>query len=896
MSSIETYSGNPLLKKANVNIEYTAKQIDEYIKCSKDPVYFAKTYVKIVSVDEGLVPFKMYKFQEKLIRNFHKNRFNICKMPRQCGKALALDTPIPTPLGWTTMGDLKVGDTILSPSGKSIRVLTKTEPMYNHRCYKIHFDNGDEIVADAEHLWEVNSTYWRAGKKILTTEDIVRKYKNKKTNTRGNGVQGSYYIEINKPLETFYNEELPIDPYLLGVWLGDGNSYDARITAHIDDYEFYKNEFDIGHCTITNNCCRFRPSDLHSKLNQESLIGNKHIPQKYLRASYESRVELLRGLMDTDGSVRPNTRGFEFYQKNYDLVLQIVELLSSLGIKSRVRGKLINGCVYYTVSFTTTEQVFKLPRKLNLISSSHPTRPQNFRIYIQKIEEVDSVPVACISVNSEDKLFLCGKTFIPTHNSTTAISYLMHYIIFNDNSNIALLANKAQTAKDLLGRLQLAYENLPKWLQQGVKIWNKASLELDNGSKIIASSTSGSAIRGGSYNIIFLDEFAFIPNQISDEFFSSVYPTITSGKSTKVIMVSTPKGMNSFYKFWTDAIRGKNEYFPTEVHWSEVPGRDEKWKQQTIANTSQEQWEQEFECSFLGSVDTLVSSAKLQCLVYNDPITRSEGLDVYEKPLADHNYMITVDVSEGTGKDYHAFVVIDITNIPYKLVAKYRNNELKPMLLPDIIYKVANSYNKAFVLIEIASVGDQVAKDLMFDLEYENLLMCSMRGRAGQLVGQGFSGKTSQLGIKMSKQVKRVGCSNLKTIIEDDKLIINDFDIISELTTFVAKNNSFEGEVGTNDDLSMCLVIFSWLIVQDYFKEMTNNDIRKRIYQEQKDQIEQDMSPFGFINDGISNEDEVIVEKETGDLWLISDGNNNNPIEVWNLDEYGDMSYMWDYR
>jgi hypothetical protein len=258
--------------------------------------------------------------------------------------------------------------------------------------------------------------------------------------------------------------------------------------------------------------------------------------------------------------------------------------------------------------------------------------------------------------------------------------------------------------------------------------------------------------------------------------------------------------------------------------------------------------------------------------------------------------MITVDVSEGTGKDYHAFVVIDITTIPYKVVAKYKNNELKPMLLSDIIYKVANSYNKAYVLIEIASVGDQVAKDLQFDLEYENLLMCSMRGRAGQMVGQGFSGKTSQLGIKMSKQVKRVGCSNLKTIIEDDKLIINDFDIISELTTFVSKNNSFEGEVGTNDDLCMCLVIFSWLIVQAYFKEMTNNDIRKRIYEDQKDQIEQDMAPFGFINDGVNDEEKEFIEKGTGDYWILADENKNLPMEVWNLDEYGDMSYMWDYR
>lgn len=482
-----------------------------------------------------------------------------------------------------------------------------------------------------------------------------------------------------------------------------------------------------------------------------------------------------------------------------------------------------------------------------------------------------------------------------TGKSTTCVSYLLHYIIFNDNVNIAILANKAQTAKDLLGRLQLAYEYLPKWMQHGVKIWNKASLELDNGSKILAASTSASAVRGGSYNIIFLDEFAFIPNQIADDFFSSVYPTITSGQNTKVIMVSTPKGMNAFYKFWTDAEKGRNEYIPTEVHWSEVPGRDQKWKEQTISNTSKEQFQQEFECDFLGSSDTLISASKLKTLVYDDPIERSKGLDVYEKPKKDHNYLMTVDVSRGTEKDYHAFILFDVTTIPYTIVSKYKNNELKPMLYPDIIHRIATAYNNSYVLIEVNDIGEQIAKELHFDLEYDNILMCSMRGRAGQLVGQGFSGKKSQLGIKMSKQVKRVGCSNLKSVIEDDKLLIRDYDIISELTTFISKNQSFEAEQGCNDDLAMCLVIFAWLIVQPYFKEMTNNDVRKRMYEEQKNQIEQDMSPFGFILDGMSD-DEVFVEKETGDHWLVASSTTNSGMESWNLDEYGDVSYMWDYR
>jgi hypothetical protein len=300
-------------------------------------------------------------------------------------------------------------------------------------------------------------------------------------------------------------------------------------------------------------------------------------------------------------------------------------------------------------------------------------------------------------------------------------------------------------------------------------------------------------------------------------------------------------------------------------------------------------------CDFLGSSDTLISGYKLKSLIYEDPIKSNNGLSVYEDPKKNKDYLITVDVSRGTEKDYHAFIVFDVTTIPYKIVAKYKNNELKPMLYPDVIYKAATTYNNAYVLVEVNDIGEQIAKELQFDLEYDNLLMCAMRGRAGQLVGQGFSGKKSQLGIKMSKQVKRIGCSNLKSIIEDDKLIINDYDIISELTTFISKNQSFEAEEGCNDDLAMCLVIFSWLIVQPYFKEMTNNDVRKRMYEEQKDQIEQDMAPFGFILDGLNDED-VEIDKDTGDIWLNVNSNTQSELESWNLDEYGDISHMWNYN
>ena len=465
-----------------------------------------------------------------------------------------------------------------------------------------------------------------------------------------------------------------------------------------------------------------------------------------------------------------------------------------------------------------------------------------------------------------------------TGKSTTVVSFLLHYAVFNDNVNIGILANKAATARELLDRLQTAYENLPKWMQQGIISWNKGSLELENGSKILAASTSASAVRGMSFNILFLDEFAFVPNHIADSFFASVYPTITSGKSTKVIIVSTPHGMNHFYRMWHDAEKGKNEYIPTDVHWSEVPGRDSAWKSQTIANTSEQQFKVEFECEFLGSVDTLIAPSKLKSLAYDHPLKRSAGLDVHEDVKVNHDYVITVDVARGVGNDYSAFTVIDITTFPHKVVAKYRNNEIKPMLFPSIIVDVAKNYNDSYILCEVNDVGDQVASIIHYDLEYNNLLMCSMRGRAGQIVGQGFSGKKTQLGVKMSKTVKKVGCLNLKTMIEENKLLINDYEIIAELTTFIQKHNSFEAEEGCNDDLAMCLVIYSWLVAQDYFKELTDQDVRKRIYEEQRNQIEQDMAPFGFIVDGLD-----------GNSFVDSDGDR------WFTDEYGDRSYMWEY-
>ena len=468
--------------------------------------------------------------------------------------------------------------------------------------------------------------------------------------------------------------------------------------------------------------------------------------------------------------------------------------------------------------------------------------------------------------------------------SVTVTAYLIHQAIFRDNINIAILANKRETSYELMAKLQTSYENLPKWLQQGILAWNKGSIELENGSRITASSTSSSAVRGFSYNIVMLDEFAFVPTNIADEFFSSVYPTISSGKSTKVIIVSTPNGLNHFYKLWNDADKGRNSYNNIEAHWSEVPGRDARWKEETIANTSEQQFQQEFECDFLGSAGSLISASKLKALVFEDPITSSGGLDVYEKPLQGHEYLMTVDVSRGMKLDYSAFILVDITSYPHRLVAKYRSNTIKPMLFPDIITKTCKEYNKAWILCEVNDIGDQVASIIFYDMEYENLLMTSMRGRAGQVLGHGFSGGKTQLGLKMAKAPKKLGCSNLKQMVESDKVIFKDFQIINELTTFVEKRDTFSAEDGCHDDLVMCMVIYAWAVAQDYFREMTDQSVREEMYEEDKESIESDMAPFGFITSS-NDEEEVIVDREDGLVWTNHES----------FDEYGTSMGNWQY-
>ena len=448
--------------------------------------------------------------------------------------------------------------------------------------------------------------------------------------------------------------------------------------------------------------------------------------------------------------------------------------------------------------------------------------------------------------------------------TTTSVAYLLHYILFNEMATVAILANKSATAREIMGRLQLAFEYLPRFLQQGVKEWNKGSIELANGSRCLADSTSGSSVRGKTFNVVFLDEFAFVPNNIAEQFFNSTYPTISSGNTTKVIIVSTPNGLNLFYKMWSMAVEKKSDYKPIEIHWSMVPGRTQEWKEQVIRNTSEDQFRQEFECEFIGSTNTLIHPSKIRALVFKNPIARDGDLHIFEQPIAGRTYVLVADVAEGQGLDYSTFSIIDVTEIPYKQVAKYKNNKISPLLFPTVLYTAAVKYNEAFILVEINSIGLQVADILHNELAYENLIKVrNGKNKAGQQATPGFT-KQMQFGLKTSVQTKKIGCANLKSLIENDKLIVNDEDTIMELTTFSAHKQSFAAEEGNNDDLVMTLVNFGWLTAQKYFKESVNTDIRRTLQEEQLQIMDQDIVPFGIIDNGIDNQGEVM----DGDVWV----------------------------
>lgn len=460
--------------------------------------------------------------------------------------------------------------------------------------------------------------------------------------------------------------------------------------------------------------------------------------------------------------------------------------------------------------------------------------------------------------------------------TTTTVGYILWYILFNEMKTCALLANKERTAREILSRVKLAYENLPIWMQQGVVEWNKGSIDLENGSKVVAASTSSSAIRGTTINLLYLDEFAFVPNNIADEFFSAVYPTISSGTTSKIIISSTPNGMNHFYKICTEAKQERNGFKLIEVDWRKVPGRDEKWAEDQRATLGEDKFLQEMEGEFLGSAGTLISTTALKSLAFIDSLKKIlGGLDIYREADPKRNYVLVADTARGTGLDYSAFVVVDIDEVPYRIVAKYRNNVISPMLFPNIIVQAAKYYNNAFLLIENNDAGGQVADTILNDLDYDNMFYTEEVRGTTQL-NQRFGAIT---GVRTTKKVKRLGCNALKSLVESQKIIIEDYDIINELATFILKRDSYQADDGCNDDLAMCLVLFSWMTTQPFFRDLTNTDIRQKLFDEKIRQLEEEMLPFPTNSDQVKEEEKYIVEG--GIAWEVSKDWNSDKIRFY---------------
>ena len=455
--------------------------------------------------------------------------------------------------------------------------------------------------------------------------------------------------------------------------------------------------------------------------------------------------------------------------------------------------------------------------------------------------------------------------------TTTAAAYILWYTIFQEAKSVAILANKSSTAREIMSRYQLMYENLPMWMQQGVKTWNKGDVELENGSKVFTSATTASGIRGKSVNMLYIDEAAIIPNNIAEAFFTAVYPVISAGQTTKILITSTPLGYNHFWKFWNDAQNKRNDFVPMFIPYWEIPGRNEAWAEEQRRQLGDLKYNQEVLCKFLGSALTLIRSDIIEQMSYDDPIYSKEGLDLYEMAEKGHSYVMVADTAKGVGGDYSAFVIVDVTEVPYKMVGKYRDNSIAPMLYPSVIYRLAKEFNDAYVLIEVNS-SEQVAHILYSEYEYENILFVQ-RDAKGQRISGGFAGAgKTQLGVNTDRKVKRIGCFNFKSLLEEKKLLIPDADVISEISTFIESKGSYAADEGYHDDLVMPLVLFGWLTTNSYFREITDVNLREIMYQQKIKQIEEEMLPVGFINDG--QQEETFID--SGDVWS---GYNSNSEE-----------------
>lgn len=842
-------------KKAHSKLKYTQEQLTEFAKCADPktgPMYFLTNFFYIQTVKFGQVLYKPYDYQKELIDSYVNHRFSINLLSRQTGKALDISTSILTPYGFKPLEDINVGDTIYGPDGKETIVTFATETMHDHNCYRVTFDTGDEIIADQDHIWTVGSGNWAHGKnpfRNLTTKELIEEVN--KVNKP--------FIPMTDPLQGI-EKELPMDPYLLGVWIGDGGTKDARVTTHIDDLSTYEQ------AGIVENVCNYSlkyPTIRHFRiaggqhlLKEANVYGNKHIPAEYFTASFDQRLALLQGLMDTDGSIDKRCGRCEFYQKDEELIDQVRTLLSTLGIKSRKNFKTIKsgsyeGNRYWTIGFKTDLPVFRLERKLKYISSHK--HPKNKKQYIYSIEPVESVPVKCIQVDNADHLFLAGPTLVPTHNTTTAAGYILWYAMFRPDSTILIAAHKYSGVQEIMQRIRYAYELCPDHIRAGVTSYNKGSIDFDNGSRIVAQATTENTGRGMTISLLYLDEFAFVRPSIAKEFWTSIRPTLATGGSA--IITSTPNSdEDEFSLIWKGANKtedefgntrpggvGENGFYAYSADWRRHPDRDEAWAAEERAAIGDERFRREHENEFLIFDETLINATTLIDMEGVDPIRKTGQVRWYAEPKPGMIYTVALDPSLGTGGDPAAIQVFEANTT--KQIAEWKHNKttvpMQVKLMAEIIKEIAEkiqSTTSVYYSVENNTLGEAALISLE---EYgeENIPGVFLSEPKIKAAG---NERRYRKGFNTTNKKKLSACSKLKILVENKKMTIYSKPLIAELKSFVATGAGYEAKQGDTDDLvsASLLTVRMLHVLKDYHKELTQN------YRDYGDEV---VEPMPFI-------------------------------------------------
>ncbi len=835
---------NPKLPKAHQQIEYTQEQLDELERCSRDPIYCIKNYFRIQHPTRGAIPYDLYEFQEDLVRLYHScltgveyipdnvvtdncpsvSKNAIVTVGRQAGKCIRIDTPIPTPTGFTNMGDLKVGDYVLDANGKPTKVTSATETMYDHECYRVVFDTGEVIIADADHLWEVRDVRTQTDKKILTTKQMASKnYVNHKNEAR-------FTVKVAKPLD-LPDVDLPMDPYVLGCWLGDGSSGDAVITNHLEDkfiIEEIKKHYPVTkvldhYKSEGTKMYSFREIQPNGRTFRDDLkllgvFNNKHIPMMYLRASYAQRLALLQGIMDTDGTCNKNGE-LELTMTRKELTEDIRELIASLGQKPSFATRDITETAYphrrYTIRFTAYRseiEPFRLPRKLERMKEfPHPTRVLSTkRRSIQKIEKVDSVPVRCIVVDNPDHLFLVGRSFIPTHNSQTSAAFLLWFGMFHDDKTILVASNHNGNAMELISRMQYMFEELPLWLKPGVNIdgWNKHEIGFDNGSRILSQATTEKTGRGLSISVVFVDELAFIRPSIQQAFWTSISPTLSTGGFC--IITSTPNGDSDlFAELWRGALAGVNGFKHLFVDWRKVPGRDEQWAEQERGKIGELKFRQEFECELISSDALLFDSIFLTNLtrkIERIPFTKNPlGFSMWEAIQERGTYLVAVDPATGSGSD---FTVIEVFSFPQlNQVMEYRSNTTSTKVVYQHIKKLLQYMKTKSCTVYFSLENNTIGEGLISLYEVDENFPINVDIISGD-------DSKDRIGFRTDNRAKLKSAVALKTLVETGRINIRSRELLQEMKNYVRKGGSYAAQIGSTDDAISSMMILMRMLVE----------------------------------------------------------------------------------